>query len=107
MNADYFVVDVYRADASATPQAAEYLGASGCIDTLTTGIFNNQLVTVPQGTLSVGGKVVVTATAFTPAHDCHEGTSELSPGSPHAPCTGSMRPGRGDGAPGTRLLPLR
>jgi uncharacterized repeat protein (TIGR01451 family) len=82
VNANYFTVNVYRADASVTPQAAEHLGVSACLDTLTTGILTNQVVSVPVGGLTVGGKIVVTATAFSDAActAASEGTSELSPG---------------------------
>ena len=62
-------------------QALEYLGTSACLAGVA-GVLTNQVVTVPQGTLSVGGKIVVTATAFSDS-GCttpSEGTSELSPG---------------------------
>jgi uncharacterized repeat protein (TIGR01451 family) len=81
VSTDYFIVDVYRADTSTPSQAAEHLGASGCIDTLLSGIFTNEIVSVPQGLLTVGGKVLVTATAYSDSGcaTVTEGTSELSP----------------------------
>jgi uncharacterized repeat protein (TIGR01451 family) len=73
-----FLVDVYEADTSATPQANTLLGTSGCI---AGPIFANQIISVPNSGVTVGGKIVVTATAFTDATctTVSEGTSELSP----------------------------
>jgi len=81
VSTNYFEVDVYKADASSPSQAAEYLGTSACLAGVA-GVLTNQLVTVPQGSLTVGGKIVVTATAFSDAACTtpSEGTSELSPG---------------------------
>ncbi len=78
VSANFFVIDIYKADGSTPYQAAEYLGASGCL----AGILTNAVVSVPVGSLSAGNKVVATATAFSNAacSTVSEGTSELSPG---------------------------
>jgi uncharacterized repeat protein (TIGR01451 family) len=77
-SANFFVLDFYKADASSPSQAATYLGASGCL----TNPLVNQLISVPAGSLTVGGKIVATATAYSGAActGVSEGTSELSPG---------------------------
>ena len=74
-----FLVDVYGADTSSPSQAETYLGQSGCI---AGPIFTNQLISVPNGGLVAGDKIVVTATAYTDGTctTVSEGTSELSPG---------------------------
>ncbi|HEU4888334.1 MAG TPA: hypothetical protein VFV49_10630, partial [Thermoanaerobaculia bacterium] len=78
VNANFFVIDIYKADGSSPSQAAEYLGASGCL----AGVLTNQVVTVPLGSVTVGSQIVATATAYGGAActGASEGTSELSPG---------------------------
>ncbi len=77
VSANFFVVNLYKADASTPSQASEHLGASTCL----AGILTNQIVSVPLGSVLVGSKVVATATAFSDAActTASEGTSELSP----------------------------
>jgi uncharacterized repeat protein (TIGR01451 family) len=78
VNANFFLIDVYKADGSSPSQAAAHLGASGCL----AGVLTNSILSVPVGTVTIGSKVVATATAFSDA-GCStpsEGTSELSPG---------------------------
>jgi uncharacterized repeat protein (TIGR01451 family) len=77
VNANFFVIDVFKADASSPSQAATHLGASGCL----AGILTNQLISLPAGAVTVGSKIVAAATAFSDAacSTPSEGTSELSP----------------------------
>lgn len=77
-SASFVRFDFYQADASAVPQGLSYLGTSGC---LAGDVFLSSVVAVPQGSLTVGGKVVGTATSYTNA-SCTalaDGTSEFSP----------------------------
>ncbi|MFL6248501.1 MAG: beta strand repeat-containing protein [Thermoanaerobaculia bacterium] len=78
VSANFFVIDLYKADGSSPAQAAEYLGASGCLG----GILSNQIVSVPTGSVTAGSEIVATATAYGGAActGTSEGTSELSPG---------------------------
>jgi uncharacterized repeat protein (TIGR01451 family) len=72
-----FLVEVFAADNSATPQAATYIGTSAC---LAGPAFTNAIISVPNAGLVTGNKIVVTATAFTDPSctTVSEGTSELS-----------------------------
>ncbi|MBV8518549.1 MAG: DUF11 domain-containing protein [Acidobacteria bacterium] len=74
-NANYFLVDVYKADG--TGQAAAYVGSSTCLagPTLAT------TYTFPAGSLTTGDKVVLGVSAYSDAGCAtnSEGTSELSP----------------------------
>ncbi|HEX6639766.1 MAG TPA: hypothetical protein VF215_01570, partial [Thermoanaerobaculia bacterium] len=77
VNANFFVIDLYQADASSPSQASSHLGASGCL----AGVLVNQVISVPVGVATVGGKIVAAATAFSDAGctTASEGSSELSP----------------------------
>jgi uncharacterized repeat protein (TIGR01451 family) len=78
VNVGGFLVDIYEADTAPTPGAVTHIGTSACI---AGNAFTNQILSIPAGSLSVGDKIVVTATAYTDG-TCttpSEGTSELSP----------------------------
>jgi hypothetical protein len=78
VNVDFVVFDLYRGNGSNPSQAQLYLGNSGC---LAGNVFSNVQVSVPAGPVTVGDKVLATATAFSDA-GCttpSEGTSETSP----------------------------
>jgi uncharacterized repeat protein (TIGR01451 family) len=78
VNVGFVVFDLYRGNGSNPSQAPLYLGNSGC---LAGNVFSNILVSVPAGPVTLGDKVLATATAYSDA-GCttpSEGTSETSP----------------------------
>ncbi|HKR66692.1 MAG TPA: hypothetical protein VJZ00_23395, partial [Thermoanaerobaculia bacterium] len=77
LNANNFLIDVYRTDATANRPALAHLGSSLCV---TGPVLSNLAFSVPLGTTTVGDRVAVTATAYSDTCSTpSEGSSELSP----------------------------
>jgi len=76
-NGNSYIFDVYKADTSANPQALLYLGSSAC---QAGNVFSNLVFNLTTAGVTVGDKVVVTATAYSDGGcaTAGDGTSEFS-----------------------------
>ncbi len=77
VSAGAMIFDVYKADASATPQGYVHLGASNCLGG---NVFANASFNITSAA-TVGDKIVMTATVYSDGActTVSEGTSEFSP----------------------------
>jgi uncharacterized repeat protein (TIGR01451 family) len=77
VSAAAYLFDIYKADASASPQGLQHLGSSGC---MAGNLFANATFGISSAA-ATGDKIVATATAFSDGActTVSEGTSEFSP----------------------------